>query len=120
MRITHLLVFTLPMLVFGCKKEESVFPGKMNTLPTEKQSAAVSEWDKVKIGESGDIFVGKKKTSLVEFSKECARLKQSGGAILLFIDAPNHLANPAQAEVIRKIVDAGVAMKLTLKESDLE
>jgi hypothetical protein len=39
---------------------------------------------------------------------------------VLFVDAANHVASSAQANLIRHITDAGVPMKLALKESELE
>jgi biopolymer transport protein ExbD len=128
MKITLIFGCALLLTVTGCKREtqtaqQSTFPGVVsNGLPgvASAEQPPVTEWSKVKIGSAGDIFVNKKQMSLAEFSTECARLKKVGGAIVLFIDTPNHVASPAQAEAMRKIVDAGVAMKAALKESDLE
>jgi biopolymer transport protein ExbD len=128
MKITHLLVFTLPLLILGCKKETtppasqptSLFQAMTNAIGTAKQPIAVSEWDKVKISDSGDIFVNKKQMSLADFSAECQRLKQAGGGAVLFIDAQHSQLSRAQIEAHQKLVDAGVGMKIVQKESDLE
>ncbi len=72
------------------------------------------------MGRAGEVFVNKQPMSAADFATECARLKKVGGAIVLFMDAPDHVASPAQAQVLRKIVDAGVGMKAVLKESELE
>jgi hypothetical protein len=128
MKIRHLLSFTLPLLMMGCKKEAtppdgkptSAFPGATSVLLTTKQPIAVSEWDKVKISDSGDIFVNKKQMSLADFSAECQRLKQVGGAALIYTGDSPHVFPPAQAEAVQKLVAAGVPMKMALKESELD
>jgi hypothetical protein len=128
MKITHLIVFTLPLLMLGCKKEAtppasqptSAFPGATNALATAKQPIAVSEWDKVKISDSGDIFVNKKQMSLADFSAECQRLKRVGGAALIYTGDSPHVLSPAQAEAVQKLTVAGVPMKMALKESELD
>ena len=119
------------MLVTGCKRETRVAQpaqpplvaaasadGLIETVAATRPP--VTEWRKVKIGSAGDIYVNRQLMSPAEFATECARLKKVGGAIVLFVDTPNHVASPAQAEVMRKIVDAGVAMKAALKESEIE
>ena len=73
----------------------------------------------MKIGRAGDIYVNKQQMSPAEFATECARLKKVGGAIVLFVDAPDHVASPSQAEVMGTIVKAGVAMATTTEEVDL-
>jgi RNA polymerase sigma factor (sigma-70 family) len=81
----------------------------------------VSEWARVKINDSGEIFVNKKLVTLAEFATECERLKQVGGAAKIYVDVPNGRApNPAQTNALGKLVDAGVPMKAEPKESDLE
>lgn len=81
---------------------------------------AVSEWAKVKIDATGSVFVNKKQMTTAEFEAECGRLKKGGGAVQLYVDAPNGALSAAQSEVVRQIVDAGVGMKLATKESDLD
>jgi hypothetical protein len=128
MKITHLIVFMLPLLMLGCKKEAtppasqptSAFPGAATALPSAQQSIAVSEWDKVKISDSGDIFVNKKQMSLADFSAECQRLKQVGGAVLIYTGDSPHVLSPVQTEVVQKLAVAGVPMKMALKESELD
>src|SRR5580658_7969309 len=118
MKISHLLVFTLPLLMLGCKNEStppasqptSVFPGLTNALRAAKQPIAISEWDKVKISDSGDIFVNKKQMSLADFSAECQRLKQAGGAALIYTGDTPHVLSLAQTEAVQKLIDAGVPM----------
>ncbi len=131
MKITLLLGLgcTVLLAVAGCNREgqstpsqgptnqnAGAFPGQSASLP----ASPVSEWAKVKIDATGAVFVNKQQMASEELSSECARLKKSGGAIVLFVDSPNHVASPAQAEAIRKITDAGVPMKMALKESELE
>ena len=128
MKITHILICALPFLVLGCKKEAtppasqptSVFPGATNALPPAAKPITVSEWDKVKISDSGDIFVNKKQMSLADFSAECQRLKQVGGAALIYTGDSPHVFPPAQAAAVQKLVVAGVPMKMALKESELD
>lgn len=130
------MILGCAILVAGCNRDARIIkPGEAQ--PAEPRIIAtvssngmieavaatrppVTEWSKVKIGSAGEIFVNKQPMSAADFATECARLKKVGGAIVLFIDTPNHVASPAQAEVMRKIVDAGVAMKAASKESDLE
>jgi hypothetical protein len=128
MKITNLLIFIFPLLMLGCKKEAaqpasyptSAFPGATSVQLTTKQPIAVSEWDKIKISDSGDIFVNKKQMSLADFSAECRRLKQVGGAALIYTGEGPHVFPPAQAEAVQKLVVAGVPMKMALKESELD
>ncbi len=131
MKITPLLGLgcTVLLAVAGCNRENqsspSQSPANQNSGVFPGQSAGspappVSEWAKVRIDGTGAVFVNKKQMASKEFSTECARLKKGGGAVVLFVDAPNHVASPAQAEVMRKIADAGVPMKVALKESDLD
>jgi len=124
MKITRLLIFTFPLLILGCKKETaqpaSVFRGAANALPSAQQPVAVSEWDKVKIGDSGEIFVNKKQVSLTEFAAECQRLKQAGGAALIYTGESPHVLSPAQSDAVQKLVVARVPMKIALKESELD
>jgi len=122
------LIIALLLVITACKREpQSTPPRQIAAVSTNGQIEVVeatrppvSEWSKVKIGRAGDIYVNKQQMSPAEFATECARLKKVGGAIVLFVDAPDHVASPAQAEVMRKIVKAGVAMKAAPKESDLE
>jgi biopolymer transport protein ExbD len=129
MKIT--IILGCVVLIAGCKQDSQVSQpaesrlvanvssnGLIETVSTTRPP--VTEWCKVKIGSAGEIFVNKEPMSASDFATECARLKKAGGAIVLFVDTPNHVASPAQAEVMRKIVDAGVAMKAALKESELE
>jgi len=131
MKIAFLLGLGCPLLlaIGGCNREGQspqtqgptkqdigAFPGQSAGLP----APPVSEWAKVKIDATGAVFVNKKQMASEEFSLDCARLKKSGGAIVLFVDSPNHAASPAQAEMIRKIADAGVPMKLAVDERELE
>jgi biopolymer transport protein ExbD len=124
MKITHILVCALPFLMLGCKKKATPSASQptpvVEMLPATKLSAPSSGWDKVKISDSGDIFVNKKQMSLADFSAECQRLKQAGGGAVLFIDAQHSQLNRAQIEAHQKLVDAGVGMKIVQKESDLE
>jgi len=110
MKITHLLVCTLPLLMLGCKKE------------TTTQRNAVSEWDKVRISDSGEIFVNQKEVSLSEFAAECQRLKQVGGGAVIYTgDGSRALSpSPAQFEAIHKLLDARVPIKTALKASELD
>ena len=119
MKITHLLIFTLPLLMMGCKKEATP-QASQPTLLTTKQPIAASEWDKIKISDSGDIFVNKKQMSLADFSAECQRLNQAGGAALIYTGDMPHLLSPAQSEAVQKLAGAGVPMKMALKESELD
>ena len=104
------------LVVAGCKREPQA---PQSLLGVGKDAPAVTEWDKVKLGVSGEIFLNKKPISLAELVTECERLKKAGGGIVLYVDTPNHVANPAQVEAMQKIVDAGVAMKVALEERDL-
>jgi hypothetical protein len=125
------------ILLAGCgKKSDSsdvtptenhasaVSPLSPSVQPQSPQTAfkpiKISEWDKVKISDSGDIFVNKKQMSLAEFSAECQRLKQAGGAALIYTGDMPHLLSPAQTEAIQKLTVAGVPMKIALKESELD
>ena len=129
MKIT--IILGCAILVAGCQRAAQVSqPAESRTVATVSSNGLieavaatrppVTEWSKVKIGRAGEVFVNKQPMSAANFATECARLKKVGGAIVLFMDAPDHVASPAQAQVLRKIVDAGVGMKLALKESDLE
>jgi hypothetical protein len=111
-RIT--LAFALPILFLGCSKAPPTQP------PPPNQRIAVTEWDKVKISDSGDIFVNKKQMSLADFSAECQRLKQAGGAALIYTGDTPHVLSLAQTEAVQKLTDAGVPMKLALTESELD
>jgi len=108
MRITHLLVCTIPLFMLGCKKQ------------TTTQPNAVSEWDKVRISDSGEIFVNKRQVSLTEFAAECQRLKQVGGGAVVYTSEGSHIPSPAQFEAVHKLVESGVPMKAALKESELD
>ena len=125
------IILGCAILVTGCQRDAQVNqPAEARIVATVSSNGlieaaaatrpSVTEWSKVKIGRAGEVFVNKQPMSAANFATECARLKKVGGAIVLFMDAPNHVASPAQAEVLRKIVDAGVAMKAALKESELE
>lgn len=117
------------LAVAGCKQEarstrleaptnqsSGVFPGQTAGLP----APTASEWAKVKIDAVGAVFVNKKRTTADEFRTECVRLKKAGGAVVLFLDGAHQVASSAQADKIRLIVEAGVPMKMVLKESELE
>ena len=117
------------LAVAGCKPENQstsseaptnqssgVYPGQSGGSP----APLVSEWAKVKIDATGAVFVNKKQMTTDEFRTECARLKKVSGAVVLFVDTANHVASSAQADMIRHIADAGVPMKMALKESELE
>ena len=117
----------------GCKTEtqsaccetsasqgNGVFPGQTPSRSTSLSAPTVSEWAKVKIDAAGAVFVNKKQMTLDEFKAECFRLKKAGGAIMLFVVGANHVANPAQADVIRLIADAGVPMQMAMAENELE
>jgi len=129
MKITLPIGCVLVLAVAGCKPQEQsssfeapanqssgIFPGQSAGSP----APTVSEWAKIKIDRTGAVFVNKKQMTADEFKTECARLKKVSGAAVLFVDAANHVASSAQANLIRHITDAGVPMKLALKESELE
>ena len=108
MRITHLLVCAIPLLMLGCKKE------------TATQPNAASQWDKVMISDSGEIFVNKKQVSLTEFAAECQRLKQVGGGAVVYTGEGSHIPTPAQFEAVRKLTASGVPTKTALKRSEVD
>jgi biopolymer transport protein ExbD len=129
MKISLLIGCAVLLVVAGCKQEtqstssetptnqsSGVFPGQSAGSP----APSVSEWAKVKIDATGAVFVNKKQMTADEFRTECARFKKVSAAVVLFVDATNHVVNSAQAGMIRQIVDAGVPMKAALKESELE
>jgi biopolymer transport protein ExbD len=122
MKATLLFGCALLFAAVGCKRElattqtSGAFPGQTAGIP----APAVSEWAKVKVGATGDVFVNKKKFTMDEFSAECARLKKVGGAIVLFVDSSNHTLNPSQTEVMRKVVNAGIPMKAAQSEAELD
>jgi hypothetical protein len=129
MKISLLIGCAVLLAVAGCKQEtrstrletptnqsSGVFPGQTAGLP----APTVSEWAKVKIDATGAVYVNKKQMTADEFRTECVRLKKGRGAVVLFVEAVHQGANSAQADKIRLIVDAGVPMKMALKESELE
>jgi hypothetical protein len=126
MKISNLLVFTLPLLMLGCKTSPRHQPAYISIsradqrVTSSQAPIAVSEWDKVKIRDSGDIFVNKKQMSLADFSAECQRLKQAGGAALIYTGDMPHVLSLAQTEAVQKLIDAGVPMKMALTESELD
>jgi biopolymer transport protein ExbD len=119
MKITQTLGCVLFLLVVGCSKHDAP-PVQSQSLPVVSKQTTVSEWDKVKIDNSGEIFVNKKQVTLTEFTTECQRLKNVGGAAVLYIDSQNRPLNPAQTEAFHKLVDAGVPMKAVQKEGELD
>jgi biopolymer transport protein ExbD len=118
MKTKHLfIIIVLFLVVVGCRKAAST---ASQSLPPASQRVTVSEWDKVKISSSGEIFVNKRQMSLAEFAAECQRLKQAGGAALIYIGEGDHVLSPAQAEAFHKLADSGVPMKVAMKESELD
>jgi hypothetical protein len=89
-------------------------------LLTGAQAPSISEWVKVKISGSGEIFVNKKQVSLAEFAAECQRLKKAGGAAVVYTGDGDHALSPVQLEATRKLQEAEVPMKLARKESELD
>jgi hypothetical protein len=130
MKIPLLLLCTTLLAVVGCKPEPrsaasqtasnetgGKFPGRDAGHP----APPVSEWVNVKIDATGAVFVNKKQMNADEFRTECARLKKAGGAVLLYVGGTaNPVPSAPQADAIREIADAGVPMKMALKESDLD
>ena len=97
-------------------QSSGVFPGQTAGSP----APTVSEWAKVKIDVTGAVFVNKKRMTADEFRAECARLKKVSGAVMLFVESADQVANLAQADKIHLILDAEVPMKMALNESDLD
>jgi hypothetical protein len=128
MKITYILASALMLLIVGCKRESqspteqphAQFPGATTNLQVAAQPVAVSEWDKVKISSSGEIFVNKKQMSLTEFAAKCQRLKQAGGGAMVYTSDGDHVISPAQLEATRKLIEVGVPMKAVQKESELD
>jgi biopolymer transport protein ExbD len=129
-KILHIFGYIFLLSVVGCSKHKTQ-PVQSQLLPPAMQRIAVSEWDKVKIDRSGEIFVNKKQVSLTEFAAECQRLKKVGGAAVVYCPGDSHnpsttgtdfvsLLTSAQGEVIHKLADAGVPIKVAQKESDLD
>src|SRR5690349_5673244 len=97
MKIKHMLPFVFPLLVMGCTHK--IQPAQSRSpLPPATQRITVSEWDKVKITSSGEIFVNKKQISLKEFAAECQRLKQVGGGAIIYTGEGEHIIKPAQLD----------------------
>jgi biopolymer transport protein ExbD len=119
MKIAHILTCTLPLLILGCHKESNHKQATLLSLPPDSH-VAVSEWDKVKISSSGEIFVNKKQVSLTEFATECQRLKQASGGAMVYTGDGDHVFSPAQTKAVSKLIDAGVPMKAVQKESELD
>ncbi|MFN7731110.1 MAG: hypothetical protein ACK5OB_04355 [Pirellula sp.] len=120
------IILGCTILVAGCQRAAQVSqPAESRAVTILSSNGLVkrppiTEWSKVKIGRAGEVFVNKQPMSAANFATECARLRKIGGAILLFVDAPDHVANPAQAQVLCKIEDEGVTMKVAMEESELE
>ena len=114
----HILPFAFSLFVMGCS--HTTQPAQSSLIPPASQRTTVSEWDKVKVSNSGEIFVNKKRMTVAEFATECQRLKQAGGAAVVYTGDGEHVLSPAQTEAVHKLVDAGVPMKLAMKESDLD
>ena len=119
MKIAQTFGCALLFLFIGCSKHDAP-PAQSQLLPVASKQITISEWDKVKIGDSGEVFVNKKRVTLTEFTAECQRLKDVGGAAVLYIDSQNRPLNPAQTAAFRKLVDAGVPMKAVQNESELD
>jgi hypothetical protein len=74
---------------------------------------------KVEIGDAAEIYMNQKQTSLEDCLSECARLQMAGAGINIHVATTNRMANPAQAEVMRKIAGSGVGM-MTVNEPEPE
>jgi len=118
MNIKRALPFALPFLVMGCTHPTQ--PQRTQSPSSASQHVTVSGWDKVKISSSGEIFVNKKQVTLTEFATECQRLKQVGGAAVVYTGEGEHILSPAQVQAVHKLVGAGVPMKVAMKESDID
>jgi hypothetical protein len=81
----------------------------------------VPNWDRIKIGESGEIFINKKPASMAELAAECQRLKQiGGGARIYYGDFTTHGITAAQHEALWILTAANIPLKAVLKESELD
>ena len=119
-----MLACALPTLMPGCKKKAAPSASQptrvVPMLSPTKLPTPSSDWDKIKISDSGEIFVNKKQMSMADFSAECQRLKQAGGGAVIFFDTQHSELSRAAVEGQQKLIDAGVTMKIAQKESDLE
>ena len=95
-------------------------PAQSQSPPPASQGIAVSEWDKIKISDSGEILVNKKQVSPAEFATECQRLTQAGGSAIIYTGEGEHIIKPAQLDAVHQLVGAGVPMKVARKESEVD
>jgi hypothetical protein len=116
------------LLKAGSHSQAGIWRGEIDDTQTTQGSAvpgavqiAVTEWSKVKITRSGEVFVNKRKVSLAEFATECQRLKKAGGGALVFTgEGGEHVLSSDECMALGILVGAGVPMKIALKESELD
>jgi biopolymer transport protein ExbD len=75
-----------------------------------------SEFAKVKVTKTGEIFLNKKPTSMEELKKEFARLKSVNGAVMYHRENPTEEASPQAMAVIQAIAEAKLPVQLSEKD----
>src|SRR5512137_2671784 len=100
MKTKHILAFTLPFFLIGCK--QTTQRAQSQSSPPASQRIAVSEWDNIEITDSGEIFVNKKPVSSADFATECQRLKQVGGGAVIYTGEGDHVIKPAQLDAVHQ------------------
>jgi hypothetical protein len=119
MKNIRIIAYTLPFLFLGCKHETQ----SAQSLPAVTQHAPqvwIAGWDKIKISESGEIFVNQKQIGSAEFAAECQRIKQTSRGVIIYTGEGEHVIKPAQLDAVHQLIGAGVPMKAALRESEID
>jgi hypothetical protein len=115
MKTKIILTLALPFFLLGCGKSSNT-----QSAP-QYPPVTVSEWDKVKISESGEVIVNQKPVSMAELATECQRLREVHGGIKVYCGvAEIKDIAAAQAPPLHLLMSARVPLRTVQKESDLE
>lgn len=108
LRLTSAFVTCLVLCLMGCKGRPAQSARQTQSPPATMQ--APTEVSKVRVDQTGTIYLNGKPGTIEDLRQELTRLKKVNGGVWYYLEDP---LNPQAKETERAILDAQVPIKMS-------
>lgn len=104
------LMLACAALLAGCAREAS------EAGPPGEAAPKLSKFVSIKVTKGGEVFYNKKAVTLEELAKELNQVPKDDTAVCYYREEGDKEPHPIAIEVIKKIIDARLAVRLSKEE----